>query len=849
LLGARGADASAFTATFGGDYVVGTIVFEELVPPATGFTVAVDLQHPDSIQVSAGHKWHIHMLSPVDTANCQSAGGHWDPTGSEHPIGASYSCSASAPDACYRGDLSGKLGLISIGDLEHYISTAMSFEDSTLTVEDLAQHSIVVHAQNGGATRVGCADLVQTSTAIPPPPPPPPSRPPPPPPPPPPNPLAPAPPSSRPPPPPNPLAPAPAPAAAAGGLEPACGGQIGMDYGGNAIGSDGVECGYAPVVALVADSADWAAPSWYKGPVVVDATMTSPFECQVRCFAEPSCDFFSYEYEMSAGTMNHECHMKGAYTEERCTANPYVPWASEDPLWHGQSGPGIACSTATELEPACEGLIGMDYGGNPMGTDGVECGYAPVAAVIADSEDWAAPSWYKGAVTRDATMTSPFECQVRCYAEPSCDFFSYEWALTGEIMYHECYLKEGYTEERCTANPYTLWSEEDGASDTQWHGQSGPGIACSSATELEPACGGQIDMDYGGNPMGTDGVECGYAPIVMIYADSEDWVAPSWFKGAVVFDVTMTSPFECQVRCFAEVDCDFFSYQWALTDDLMYHECYLKTAYTEERCAANPYILWSEENGASDMHWHGQSGPGIACASATELEPACGGLVGMDYGGNPMGTDGVACGYAPVLTVIADNPDWPTPSFYHGPVVFDATMTSPLGCQASCFANAGCDFFSYEFEYTAGAMSHECYLKEGYTEERCTANPYTAWVSEDPQWHGQSGPGVSCDRVPPSPTPAPSSARPGATTPPTTTAAAAAGGSPSGGLEGASEEEQEEVATFGFLGIIVAMVCLAGLCSRKVEKKEEAESMYTNGSAGAYGGAPSYGDASYGGAF
>jgi Cu/Zn superoxide dismutase len=563
LLGARGADASAFTATFGGDYVVGTIVFEELAPPATGFTVAVDLQHPDSIQVSAGHKWHIHMLSPVDTANCQSAGGHWDPTGSEHPIGASYSCSASAPDACYRGDLSGKLGLISIGDLEHYISTAMSFEDSTLTVEDLAQHSIVVHAQNGGATRVGCADLVQTSTTIPPPPPPPPPPLPPPP-----------------PPPPNPLAPAPAPAAA-GGLEPACGGQIGMDYGGNAIGSDGVECGYAPVVALIADSADWAAPSWYKGPVVVDATMTSPFECQVRCFAEPSCDFFSYEYEMSAGThrMNHECHMKGAYTEERCTANPYVPWGSEDLLWHGQSGPGIACSTATELEPACEGLIGMDYGGNPMGTDGVECGYAPVAAVIADSEDWAAPSWYKGAVTRDATMTSPFECQVRCYAEPSCDFFSYEWALTGEIMYHECYLKEGYTEERCTANPYT------------------------------------------------------------------------------------------------------------------------------------------------------------------------------------------------------------------------------------------------------------------------------AWVSEDPQWHGQSGPGVSCDRVPPSPTPAPSSARPGATTPPTTAAAAAAGGSPSGGLEGASEEEQEEVATFGFLGIIVAMVCLAGLCSRKVEKKEEAESMYTNGSAGAYGGAPSYGDASYGGAF
>ena len=29
------------------------------------------------------------------------------------------------------------------------------------------------------------------------------------------------------------------------------------------------------------------------------------------------------------------------------------------------------------------------------------------------------------------------------------------------------------------ANPYVPWSEEDGASDAQWHGQSGPGIACT----------------------------------------------------------------------------------------------------------------------------------------------------------------------------------------------------------------------------------------------------------------------------------------------------------------------------------------------------------------------------------
>ena len=82
-------------------------------------------------------------------------------------------------------------------------------------------------------------------------------------------------------------------------LEPACGGQIGMDYGGNPMGSDGRSCGYAPVIAIVADDSNWAPPVWYNGPVITDTTMTSPLECQVRCFAEAECGFFSYEYEMN----------------------------------------------------------------------------------------------------------------------------------------------------------------------------------------------------------------------------------------------------------------------------------------------------------------------------------------------------------------------------------------------------------------------------------------------------------------------------------------------------------------------------------------------------------------------
>jgi hypothetical protein len=397
--------------------------------------------------------------------------------------------------------------------------------------------------------------------------------------------------------------------------ENACGGQIGMDYGGNPTYTDEfgneVECGYATVVELVADSADWPAPAWYSGEVTIDDSMDSPLECQARCFDSADCDFFSYEWELTAGGMYHECYLKQEYTDELCMVDPYVTWASEDAQWHGQSGPGIACATPVETEMACGGQIGMDYGGNPIGTDGVECGYAPVVTIFADHADWPAPGWYSGPLVVDETLVSPLQCQARCFATAECDFFSYEWELTAGGMYHECYLKSGYAEERCSSQPYVTWASED----AQWHGQSGPGIACASPTDLEMACGGQIGMDYGGNPIGTDGVECGYAPVVAIFADSAEWHAPGWYSGPLLIDDTMASPLDCQQRCFLSELCDFFSYEWELTAGGMYHECYLKSGYAEERCSSQPYVTWASE----DAQWHGQSGPGIACLD-DELE-------------------------------------------------------------------------------------------------------------------------------------------------------------------------------------------------------------------------------------
>ena len=133
--------------------------------------------------------------------------------------------------------------------------------------------------------------------------------------------------------------------------------------------------------------------------------------------------------------MYHECYLKEAYAADNvgsgvdwaaCMANMYVPWSSNDDMWHGQSGPGIACDQPVEL--ACGGEIGLDYGGNPSYTDSdgneVSCGYAPIVEIVADHADWQAPGWYGGVVTYDASMDSALECQDRCFLNADCDYFS-----------------------------------------------------------------------------------------------------------------------------------------------------------------------------------------------------------------------------------------------------------------------------------------------------------------------------------------------------------------------------------------------------------------------------------------
>ena len=98
-----------------------------------------------------------------------------------------------------------------------------------------------------------------------------------------------------------------------------------------------------------------------------------------------------------------------------------------------------------------------------------------------------------------------------------------------------------------------------------------------------------------------------------------------------------------------------------------------------------------------------------------------------DYGGNPSYVDyvgnTVSCGFAPIVTIVADHADWQAPGWFGGTVLRDATMDSPYECQAMCFNNMECDYFSYEWELTAGGMYHECYLKTEYDDPMCMIDP------------------------------------------------------------------------------------------------------------------------------
>ena len=115
----------------------------------------------------------------------------------------------------------------------------------------------------------------------------------------------------------------------------------------------------------------------------VNETMQSAEACRSVCAATEHCDFFSFEVDQSG----HQCYLKVGYPPGPCAERPYTPWANiEHPERRGSSGPACRAGDPSDNATDCAFRPGMDYGGNPIGSDGQDCGYAEIIMIIADRQ-------------------------------------------------------------------------------------------------------------------------------------------------------------------------------------------------------------------------------------------------------------------------------------------------------------------------------------------------------------------------------------------------------------------------------------------------------------------------------
>ena len=139
---------STTVAKFRGD-VKGLVTFSY-----TGGAFSYTRVFLDNGEKSSGHMLHIHE-DPV-TGDCSSAGKHYDPTDVENKT--NYECNPNDISTCYKGDLSGKHGRVTMGEEMEYL------DDHNDNIATLGR-SVVIHAADGGSERIGCATIGVTFIA------------------------------------------------------------------------------------------------------------------------------------------------------------------------------------------------------------------------------------------------------------------------------------------------------------------------------------------------------------------------------------------------------------------------------------------------------------------------------------------------------------------------------------------------------------------------------------------------------------------------------------------------------------------------------------------------------------
>jgi hypothetical protein len=118
------------------------------------------------------------------------------------------------------------------------------------------------------------------------------------------------------------------------------------------------------------------------------------------------------------------------------------------------------------------------------------------------------------------------------------------------------------------------------------------------------------------------------------------------------------------------------------------------------------------------------------------------------------------CGYADLMGAVFNDPTIFTElgatnfyGFYSGTsglgYVSDAAMTSPDACNAYCAANAGCEMFYYQYEWTltsrmtsagaAGRWMHKCQLLAPFTAAQGAPNCGSPFAGDTNDWDEYAG--------------------------------------------------------------------------------------------------------------
>ena len=148
--------------------LIGNIFFIEPYLPMNLTTVFTRLSYISGSMDSRSHNWHVHRHPIGGGGNCDDGGPHYNPRRIDVDSPDYSYCSPSNQTACEIGDLAGKGSRFNFTNgrtVSFYTDTELPLRVNGLG-ETILRRSVVVHANDAGAARIACANLIEYAPRV-----------------------------------------------------------------------------------------------------------------------------------------------------------------------------------------------------------------------------------------------------------------------------------------------------------------------------------------------------------------------------------------------------------------------------------------------------------------------------------------------------------------------------------------------------------------------------------------------------------------------------------------------------------------------------------------------------------